>query len=306
MAPPGRPVPLRDRRGAEFRRRGDGRAAELQAAGVRGPPPFHPPVPSRLLFAGPVREAGRVRGPDGPLAGRTRPGPGQDAGQDQARAGPVPDDGDRGRGPGRPAQPSFPAHLPHPRRVAGAAPVHPGRHRGPVPRAVLQRPAQLQPPADRGVPRAAGLARQIDRQLALDPRHGGLLRPGNLPGRDVGDLRRPRLAAGAHRAAARGPAARGRDVRIEADVLRHQRHLDGQQDRRAGTGPAGRHRPGRPELPPVPPLRADAGRRHGDLPRRLPPQPVLDVRRRPAAPRSRASYWTCGGRASSTGSRCCC
>ena len=37
-----------------------------------------------------------------------------------------------------------------------------------------------------------------------------------------------------------------------------------------------------------------------------PLQRVLDVRRRPAAPRSSASCWRCGGRASWTGSRCCC
>ena len=51
VAPPGRPVRLRDRRGAQLRRRGHGRAAELQAAGVRGPPPLRPPVPPRLLLA---------------------------------------------------------------------------------------------------------------------------------------------------------------------------------------------------------------------------------------------------------------
>ena len=79
-----------------------------------------------------------------------------------------------------------------------------------------------------------------------------------------------------------------------------------QQDRRAGAGPARRHRPGRPELPPVAPLRADAGRRHGDLPGGVPAQRVLDVRRRPAHGRSSASCWRCGGPASWTGSRCCC
>ncbi len=57
-----------------------------------------------------------------------------------------------------------------------------------------QRAAQLQPPADRGFPRAADLARQVDRRLALDQGHGRLLRPGHLPRRDVGDLRRAGLA----------------------------------------------------------------------------------------------------------------
>src|ERR1019366_3123591 len=194
-----------------------------------------------------------------------------------------PDDRDLGGRPGGPAQPPFPAHLPHPGRVPGAAPVHPGRGRGrgrgPVSRAVLQRAAQLQSPADRGVPRAADLARQVDRQLALDQGHARLLRPEHLPGRDVGDLRRPGLAARTHRAAARGPAAGGQDVRVAADLFRHQRDLDRQQGRGAGPGPARRHRSGRPELPPVASLRADAGRGNGDLPRRLPPQRVLDVRR---------------------------
>ena len=205
----------------------------------------------------------------------------QVAGQDQARTRPVPDDGDLRRGSGRPAQPPFPAHLPCPGRLARAAPVHPGRRGGAVSCAVLQRAARLQPPAHRGIPRAADLARQVDRQLPLDQGHGRLLRPGDLPGRDLSDLRRPRLAARADRTAARGAAARGRDVRLAADLLRHQRDLDRQQDRRAGPGPARRHRAGRPELPPVASLRADAGRRHGDLPGGVPAEPVLDVRRRP-------------------------
>lgn len=85
--------------------------------------------------------------------------------------------------------------------------------------------------------------------------HDRLLRPGHLPGRDLRHLRRPRLPARAHRAAARGTAAGRQDVRVAADLLRHQRHLDRQQDRGPGPGPAGGHRPGRPELPPVPPLR---------------------------------------------------
>jgi hypothetical protein len=61
VAPSGRPVRLRDRRGAQLRRRAHGRAAELQAAGVRGPPPVHPPVPPRLVLARPVRVQRRIR-----------------------------------------------------------------------------------------------------------------------------------------------------------------------------------------------------------------------------------------------------
>ena len=47
----------------------------------------------------------------------------------------------------------------------------------------------------------------------------------------------------------------------DAGVLRHQRHLDLEQDRRAGAAPARRHRPDRPQLPQVAPLRARAGGR---------------------------------------------
>ncbi len=49
-------------------------------------------------------------------------------------------------------------------------------------------------------------------------------------------------------------------LRLEADLLRHQRHLDLQQDRGAGAGAARRHRAGRPRLPQVAPLRHGAGR----------------------------------------------
>jgi arginine decarboxylase len=61
--------------------------------------------------------------------------------------------------------------------------------------------------------------------------------------------------------------------------LRHQRHLDLQQDRRAGAGAAGRHRADRPRLPQVAPLRAGAGRRAGRLSRELSAARLFDVRR---------------------------
>ena len=48
-------------------------------------------------------------------------------------------------------------------------------------------------------------------------------------------------------------------VRLAAHLLRHQRHIDGEQDRRAGAGATRRHRAGRPELPQVPPLRLVLG-----------------------------------------------
>src|SRR5690242_283460 len=159
LAPPRRPVHLRDRGGPQPGGRADGGPAELPPPGLRGPPPVHPPVPLRLLFAAPVRRPDRGARPDGAHARRPGPDPGPGAGPDPARARPVPDDGDLGRGSGRPAQPPLPAHLPRPRGFPGAAPV-PARRRGrPLPGAVHQRPAKLQPPADRGVPRTADLAR---------------------------------------------------------------------------------------------------------------------------------------------------
>ena len=151
-----------------------------------------------------------------------------------------------GRGDGRASQPSFPPGLPRPGRLAGAASEHPRRGGGAVPHAVLRSAAALQPPPDGCVPRAADLAGQLNRQLALDQRHGRLLRPGHLPGRDVGHRRRPRLAARTDRSVAPGAATGGRDVRRPADVLRHERHVHRQQDRRAGPRRPRRHRAGRP------------------------------------------------------------
>ena len=114
--------------------------------------------------------------------------------------------------------------------------------------------------------------------------------------------RRARLAARADRAAARRSAASSRDLRLATDLLRHERHVDGQQDRRPGFARARRHRPRRPQLSPVAPLRADAGRRRGLLPRRVPAQRVLDVRGGAAAARSSPACSRCGPPASSTGS----
>jgi arginine decarboxylase len=61
-----------------------------------------------------------------------------------------------------------------------------------------------------------------------------------------------------------GPIKKAQELRPApsappADLLRHQRHLDLQQDRRAGAGAARRHRSGRPRLPQIAPLRHGAG-----------------------------------------------
>ena len=157
-----------------------------------------------------------------------------------ARAAPrtrhVSDDRDRRRADRRSARPVVPSGVPRPRRRSRTAPVDPARRRRAVPHTVLQRAQAVQPPPHRRVPRAADLAGQVDRELALDQGHGRLLRPRRVHGRDVGDVRRPRLAARADGTAARGPAAGRRGVRQQAHLLRHQRHLDGQQDRHAVAG----------------------------------------------------------------------
>ena len=143
-------------------------------------------------------------------------------------------------------------------------------------------------------------------EVQLDPRHAGLLRPEHLPGRDLGHLRRARLAARAARPDQEGAGTGGARLRLAQDLLRHQRHRDLQQDRGAGPRAAGRHRAGRPRLPQVAPLRHGAGRRAGGLPGHLPADRVLDVRRgaaaRDQAPPARAE----GAPASSTACACCC
>src|SRR5262249_13788932 len=96
LAPPGRPVHLRDRRAPQPGGRAHGCPAELPAAGLRGPPPVHPPFPPRLLLAPPVHGPDRVRRPDGALARRARPDSRPGTGQDPPGTRPVPDDGDRG------------------------------------------------------------------------------------------------------------------------------------------------------------------------------------------------------------------
>ena len=87
--------------------------------------------------------------------------------------------------------------------------------------------------ADRHLPRAADRARQVDLQVELDPRHGRVLRGQPVPRRVVGDHRRARQPARADRQHQEG-AGRGRArLRRRPRVLRHQRHLDLQQDGRS-------------------------------------------------------------------------
>ena len=88
-------------------------------------------------------------------------------------------------------------------------------------------------------PRHADQPRQVDQPLPLDPGHGRLLRPQHLPGRNLRHLRRARQPAGAARAHQGGPGAGRPRLRLQADLLCHQRHLDLQQDRGAGPGQPG-------------------------------------------------------------------
>ena len=131
------------------------------------------------------------------------------AGEAAARTRPVSDDRDRRGGHRRAAGPVLPPGVSRSGRHARTAPVDPAGCGGALPHPVLQRAQAVQPPAHGCLPRPADFAGQVDRQLALDQGHGRLLRPGSVHGRDVGDVRRPRLAARAHRAAA-GSAAAGR------------------------------------------------------------------------------------------------
>ena len=90
---------------------------------------------------------------------------------------------------------------------------------------------------------------------------GDVLRPEYFPRRDLGHLGWSRFPARALRPDQARAGTGGAGVRREAHLLRHQRHIDLQQDRGAGADPARRHRAGRPRLPQVAPLRPRAGRR---------------------------------------------
>ena len=136
----------------------------------------------------------------------------------------------------------------------------------------------LRPAPDRHLPRAADSPREVDLQVQLDPRHGGVLRGQPVPRRVVGDHRRPRQPARADRQHQGRAGQGGPRPRRRPQLLRHQRHVDVEQDRPPGAAAAGRHRPDRPRLPQVAPLRARAGRRPAALHRRLPADAVLDVR----------------------------
>ena len=201
------------------------------------------------------------------------------------------------------ADPAAAGHPPRLLRGRGAArdpPLDPLR-RGRAQRdAVLRQPEEVRAEAGRHLPRAAGGARQVDLQVELDPRHGRVLRRQPVPRGIVGDHRRARQPARADRQHQEGAGHGGARLRRRPRVLRHQRHLDLEQDGPPGAARAGRHRHRRPQLPQVAPLRHGAGGRAALLRRGLPDGGVLDVRRRAAAQPSRRRCSTSRRRAGST------
>ena len=271
-------VRLRAGRGRQLRGRGPRRGLQPQPAGGRDQRRVR--VPVAVHGAGPARDphppgAGRrVR-----AAGRSRDPAGADGAPLAAGARRLPHDRPRRRAAGRLRRGGAdPADLLRGRGADGDPPGHPRRREGPLRDAVLRQPQALRPAPDRHVPRAADRPRQVDLQVELDPRHGRVLRGQPVPRRVVGDHRRPRQPARADRQHQGRPGQGGPRARRRSQLLRHQRHVHVEQDRPPGAPPAGRHRPDRPRLPQVAPLRAGAGRRPAALHRRLPAHPVLDVR----------------------------
>ena len=149
---------------------------------------------------------------------------------------------------------------------------------GPLRDAVLRQSEEVRPAPDRHVSRAADRPREVDLQVQLDPRHGRVLRRQPVPRRVIGDDRRPRQPPRADRQHQGRAGQGGARPRRRPQLLRHQRHVHVEQDRPPGAPQAGRHRPDRPRLPQVPPLRARAGGRPAALHRRVPAHAVLDVR----------------------------
>ena len=253
-----------------------------------------PVLRSMTAAAGLKRRVRRFRAPARPY---------HQAGAPRARS--LSDVQSRRRGDGwKPRSQRGPADLLFHRRASGTPSLHPGRHPGSLRHAVLRQSQEICAASDRDVPCAADRARQIRLQVGLDPRHGRILRPEPVPGREQRHHRRPGQPAGADRqhqeGAGQGGARAGRGSRL----LRHQRHLDVEQDGGPGAARAGRHRDRRPQLPQVASLRHGAGGRAAALCRSLPDDGIFDVRRR-AAEDDQAGAAECEGRRPArTGSRC--
>ena len=166
---------------------------------------------------------------------------------------------------------------------------------------VFRRAARLRGGAGRPVPRAAHRARRQHLQLEVAAGHGRVLRPQHLHGRDLDHLGWPGLAAGPARQHQESDGQGRAHLELRPHLLRHQRNVDRQQDRRAVADPAGRHRADRPQLPQVAPLRPGAGRRVPAVPGRLSVAAVRDLRSGVAADHQEGAAGPRGGRAAAPG-----
>ena len=176
-----------------------------------------------------------------------------------------------------------PARVLRSRGADGSAPQHHRRRRRPLCDAVFRQPQKVRFATDLHLSRIADRARQVDHQVELDPRHGRVLRPEPVPGRDLRHHRWHRQHARADRQH-QGRAGKIRPRRRRRPcVLRDQRHVHVQQDGLPGGDQAGRHRDRRPQLPQVAPLRHGAVGRPAAVCRSLPDDRILDVRRGAAA-----------------------
>ena len=165
------------------------------------------------------------------------------------------------------------------RGADGAPPLDPRRRRRPLRHPLFHEPQALQPEAGGHLPRPAGGAGQVRVPFQVDPGHGPLLRHQPLPRGVVRHDGRAGQPPGADRQHQARPGDGGAGLRRGPGLLRHQRHVHVQQDRPAGAAGARRHRADRPQLPQVAPLRHGALRRPAAVPRGLPDDGLLDVRR---------------------------
>ena len=232
-------VRLRAGRGRQLRGRGARRRLQPQSPGGRDQ--------RRLRLPLAVHGAGAARDPHPSGAGRrgraerrSRGPPGADGAPVAAGARRLPHDRPRRRPAGRLRRGgAHPADLLRGRGADGDPPGDPRRREGPLRDAVLRQPQAVRPAPDRHLPRAAGGPRQVDLQVELDPRHGRVLRGQPVPRRVVGDHRRPRQPARADRQHQGRAGQGGPRPRRRPQLLRHQRHVDVEQDRPPGAA-AGR------------------------------------------------------------------
>jgi len=140
----------------------------------------------------------------------------------------------RGRGPVRRLRP----HLLSAQRRHRPAHHRARRYQEPLLHTVFRRAAGLRGTAGRPIPRAAHRARRQHLQLQDAAGHGRVLRPQHLHGRDVDHLRWTGLAAGPTRQHQESDGQGRAHLELRPDLLRHQRNVDREQDRRAVADPA--------------------------------------------------------------------